>query len=119
LIEGYIDPREELVLEGPFGDHTGFLLARRLLPEGTRHRRDLARRSHLAAHDRGPPTDGGLYLGHATERIFLPLLKLTIPEIVDLHMPPRGSFTTWLFVSIDKQYPGQAYKVMSGLWGQD
>ena len=58
------------------------------------------------------------YLGHATERIFLPLLKLTIPEIVDYHMPAEGIFHNLVFVSIDKQYPGQAYKVMNALWGQ-
>src|SRR2546427_8226079 len=57
-------------------------------------------------------------LGHATERISLPLLKLTIPEIVDIHMPAAGIFHNLVFVSIDKQYPGQAYKVMNGLWGQ-
>ena len=58
------------------------------------------------------------YLGHATERIFLPLLKLTVPEIVDYHMPAAGIFHNLVFVSIDKQYPGQAYKVMNALWGQ-
>jgi 4-hydroxy-3-polyprenylbenzoate decarboxylase len=58
------------------------------------------------------------YLGHATERIFLPLLKLTIPEIVDYHMPAEGIFHNLVFVSIDKQYPGQAYKVMNAMWGQ-
>jgi len=58
------------------------------------------------------------YLGHATERIFLPLLKLTIPEIVDYHMPAEGIFHNLVFVSIDKQYPGHAYKVMNAMWGQ-
>ena len=58
------------------------------------------------------------YLGHATERIFLPLLRLTVPEIVDYHMPAPGIFHNLVFVSIDKQYPGQAYKVMNALWGQ-
>ena len=58
------------------------------------------------------------YLGHATERIFLPLLKLTVPEIVDYHMPAPGIFHNLVFVAIDKQYPGQAYKVMNALWGQ-
>src|SRR2546428_12173703 len=65
----------------------------------------------------GPPMED-YWLGHATERIFLPLLKLTLPEIVDLHMPPEGIFHHLVFVSIDKQYPGQSYKVMNGLWGQ-
>src|SRR5207244_7781591 len=66
----------------------------------------------------GRPPMEDFYLGHATERIFLPLLRLTIPEIVDLHMPAEGIFHNLVFVSIDKQYPGQAYKVMNGLSGQ-
>src|SRR6266702_570649 len=66
----------------------------------------------------GRPPMEDYWLGHATERIFLPLLKLTLPEIVDLHMPAEGIFHNLVFVSIDKQYPGQAYKVMNGLWGQ-
>jgi 4-hydroxy-3-polyprenylbenzoate decarboxylase len=57
------------------------------------------------------------YLGHATERIFLPLLRLTVPEIVDYHMPAYGIFHNLVFVAIDKQYPGQAYKAMNALWG--
>src|SRR2546427_573750 len=66
----------------------------------------------------GRPPMEDYYLGHATERIFLPLLKLTLPEIVDLHMPAEGIFHNLVFVSIAKQYPGHAYKVMNGLWGQ-
>jgi 4-hydroxy-3-polyprenylbenzoate decarboxylase len=66
----------------------------------------------------GRPTMEDFYLGHATERIFLPLLKLTIPEIVDYHMPAEGIFHNLVFVSIKKEYPGQAYKVMNALWGQ-
>ena len=66
----------------------------------------------------GRPPMEDYYLGHATERIFLPLLKLTVPEIVDYHMPAAGIFHNLVFVSIDKQYPGQAYKVMNALWGQ-
>ena len=58
------------------------------------------------------------YLGHATERIFLPLLKLTTPEVVDYHMPAEGGFHNLVFVSIDKKYPGHADKVMHALWGQ-
>ncbi len=66
----------------------------------------------------GRPPMEDFYLGHATERIFLPLLRLTVPEIVDYHMPAAGIFHNLVFVSIDKQYPGQAYKVMHALWGQ-
>jgi len=65
----------------------------------------------------GRPPMEDYYLGHATERIFLPLLKLTIPEIVDYHMPAYGIFHNIVFVSIDKKYPGQAWKVMNGMWG--
>jgi 4-hydroxy-3-polyprenylbenzoate decarboxylase len=65
----------------------------------------------------GRPPMEDYYLGHATERIFLPLLKLTTPEIVDYHMPAEGGFHNLVFVSIDKKYPGHAYKVMNALWG--
>jgi 4-hydroxy-3-polyprenylbenzoate decarboxylase len=58
-----------------------------------------------------------VYLGGATERMFLPLARLTMPEIVDYHMPPEGVFHNLVFVSIRKEYPGQAFKVMNGLWG--
>jgi 4-hydroxy-3-polyprenylbenzoate decarboxylase len=118
VIEGYVDPREELVLEGPFGDHTGFYSLADYYPKV--HVTAVTLRSdpiwpHTIV---GRPPMEDYYLGHATERIFLPLLKLTIPEIVDLHMPAEGIFHNLVFVSIDKQYPGQAYKVMNGLWGQ-
>ena len=66
----------------------------------------------------GRPPMEDFYLGHATERIFLPLLRLTIPEIRDYHMPAEGIFHNLVFVSIKKEYPGQAYKVMNALWGQ-
>jgi 3-polyprenyl-4-hydroxybenzoate decarboxylase len=66
----------------------------------------------------GRPPMEDYYLGHATERIFLPLLKLTIPEVVDYHMPAEGIFHNLVFVSIDKQFPGQAQKVMNAMWGQ-
>jgi len=118
VIEGYIDPREELVLEGPFGDHTGFYSLADYYPKvhvtAVTWRRDPIWPHTIV----GRPPMEDFYLGHATERIFLPLLRLTIPEIVDLHMPAEGIFHNLVFVSIDKQYPGQAYKVMNGLWGQ-
>ena len=65
----------------------------------------------------GRPPMEDYYLGHATERIFLPLLRLTLPEVVDLHMPAEGIFHNLVFVSIDKQYPGHARKVMHAIWG--
>ena len=118
VIEGFIDPRDELVLEGPFGDHTGFYSLADYYPKvhvTAVTMRDAPVWPHTIV---GRPPMEDYYLGHATERIFLPLLRLTIPEIVDLHMPAEGIFHNLVFVSIDKQYPGQAYKVMNGLWGQ-
>ena len=118
VIEGFIDPREELVLEGPFGDHTGFYSLADYYPKvhvtAITHRSDPIWPHTIV----GRPPMEDYYLGHATERIFLPLLRLTMPEVVDLHMPAEGIFHNLVFVSIDKQYPGQAYKVMNGLWGQ-
>jgi 4-hydroxy-3-polyprenylbenzoate decarboxylase len=118
VLEGYIDPSEPLVLEGPFGDHTGFYSLADYYPKvhvtTITSRRDPIYPATLV----GRPPMEDYYLGHATERIFLPLLKLTIPEIVDYHMPAAGIFHNLVFVSIDKQYPGQAYKVMNALWGQ-
>ena len=118
VIEGYIDPSEPLVTEGPFGDHTGFYSLADLYPRV--HVTALTMRSNpvYATTIVGRPPMEDFYLGHATERIFLPLLKLTVPEIVDYHMPAEGIFHNLVFVSIDKQYPGHAYKVMNALWGQ-
>lgn len=117
VLEGYIDPAEPLVREGPFGDHTGFYSLADDYPafhvSAITMRRD-AIYPHTIV---GRPPMEDYYLGHATERIFLPLLKLTVPEIVDYHMPAYGIFHNLVFVSIDKQYPGQAWKVMNALWG--
>ncbi len=118
VLEGYIDPREPLVLEGPFGDHTGFYSLADYYPK-VHVTAVTLRKDPIYPHTIvGRPPMEDYYLGHATERIFLPLLKLTLPEIVDIHMPAEGIFHNLVFVSIDKQYPGQAYKVMNGLWGQ-
>ena len=117
VIEGFIDPAEPLVTEGPFGDHTGFYSLADLYPQvhvtALTYRRDAICPATIV----GRPPMEDFYLGHATERIFLPLLKLTIPEVVDYHMPSYGIFHNLVFVSIDKQYPGQAFKVANGLWG--
>jgi 4-hydroxy-3-polyprenylbenzoate decarboxylase len=117
VIEGFIDPVEPLVMEGPFGDHTGFYSLADEYPlvhvTALTHRRGAICPATIV----GRPPMEDYYLGHATERIFLPLLKLTIPEIVDYHMPNYGIFHNLVFVSIDKKYPGQAYKVANGLWG--
>ena len=117
VIEGFIDPSEELVTEGPFGDHTGFYSLADLYPRvnvtAITHRRDAIYPATIV----GRPPMEDFYLGHATERIFLPLIKLTIPEVVDYHMPSYGIFHNLVFVSIDKKYPGQAWKVANGMWG--
>jgi 4-hydroxy-3-polyprenylbenzoate decarboxylase len=118
VFEGFIDPAEPLVTEGPFGDHTGFYSLADLYPQV--HITAVTMRAdpvwpHTIV---GRPPMEDYWLGHATERIFLPLLKLTLPEVVDYHMPAEGIFHNLVFVSIDKQYPGQAFKVMNGLWGQ-
>lgn len=118
VIEGYIDPAEPLVTEGPFGDHTGFYSEADLYPQVHVTAVSMKRDAVYATTIVGRPPMEDYYLGHATERIFLPLLKLTVPEIVDYHMPAEGIFHNLVFVSIDKHYPGQAYKVMNALWGQ-
>lgn len=118
VLEGYIDPAESLVMEGPFGDHTGFYSLADLYPQVHITTITMRRQPILPSTIVGRPPMEDYYLGHATERIFLPLLRLTIPEIVDYHMPPEGIFHNLVFVSIDKRYPGQAYKVMNALWGQ-
>ena len=117
VIEGYIDPAEPLVTEGPFGDHTGFYSEADLYPRVQVTAVTMRQQPVYATTIVGRPPMEDFYLGHATERIFLPLLRLTIPEIVDYHMPAEGIFHNLVFVSIDKQYPGQAFKVMNALWG--
>jgi 4-hydroxy-3-polyprenylbenzoate decarboxylase len=118
VLEGYVDTTEPLGLEGPFGDHTGFYTPADAFPifhvERITQRRNAIYPSTIV----GRPPMEDFYLGGATERIFLPLLRITIPEIVDYHMPAEGIFHNLVFVSIRKEYPGQAYKVMNGLWGQ-
>jgi 4-hydroxy-3-polyprenylbenzoate decarboxylase len=117
VIEGEIDPAEPLVTEGPFGDHTGFYSEADRYPRVQVTAITMRRQPLYATTIVGRPPMEDFYLGHATERIFLPLLRLTIPEIVDYHMPAEGIFHNLVFVSIDKQYPGQAFKVMNALWG--
>ncbi|HEY2851295.1 MAG TPA: menaquinone biosynthesis decarboxylase [Gemmatimonadaceae bacterium] len=118
VLEGYIDPAEPLVTEGPFGDHTGFYSLADLYPQVHITAITMRKQPIFPCTIVGRPPMEDFYLGHATERIFLPLLKLTIPEIVDYHMPAEGIFHNLVFVSIKKEYPGQAYKVMNALWGQ-
>jgi 4-hydroxy-3-polyprenylbenzoate decarboxylase len=117
VIEGYVDPREPLRQEGPFGDHTGFYT----LPEpypvfhvtAITHRKDAVYPATIV----GVPPMEDFYMGSASVRLFLPVLRLTFPELVDIALPAEGVFHNLMFVSIRKTYPMQAYKVMYGLWG--
>lgn len=117
ILEGYVDPFEPLRLEGPFGDHTGFYSLADHYPAFHVTAVTMRRDAVYPATIVGRPPMEDFWLGHATERIFLPLLRLTLPEIADVHMPPEGVFHNLVFVSIHKQYPGHAHKVANGLWG--
>ena len=117
ILEGYVDPDEAPAIEGPFGDHTGFYTLEDPYPVFHVTTVTMRRNAIYPATLVGRPPVEDVYMGGATERIFLPLAQLTMPEIVDYHMPPEGVFHNLIFVSIRKEYPGQAYKVMNGLWG--
>ena len=118
VLEGYVDPNEPLGMEGPFGDHTGFYTPPDLFPTFHVEKITMRKEAIYPTTIVGRPPMEDFYLGGATERIFLPLLKTTLPEIVDYHMPAEGIFHNLVLVSIKKEYPGHAYKVMNGLWGQ-
>jgi 4-hydroxy-3-polyprenylbenzoate decarboxylase len=118
VIEGWVDTTEPLGLEGPFGDHTGFYTPPDWFPVFHVERITRRREAIYPATIVGRPPMEDFYLGGATERIFLPLLRMTMPEVVDYHMPAEGIFHNLVFVSIRKEYPGHAFKVMNGLWGQ-
>ncbi len=118
IIEGFVDPAEDLVLEGPFGDHTGFYSLADYYPvfhvTCITHWKDAIYPTTIV----GIPPQEDKWLGKATERIFLPLIKLSmLPEIVDMVMPDEGVFHNIVLVKITKTYPGQAQKVMNSLWG--
>ncbi|MBI4648017.1 MAG: menaquinone biosynthesis decarboxylase [Bacteroidia bacterium] len=117
IIEGYIDPLEDFITEGPFGDHTGFysLPAQYPLFHVTciTHRKDAVYPATIV----GIPPMEDFWLSKATERIFLPLLKLTLlPEIVDIDLPAAGVTHNLAIIKIRVSYPGQAQKVMNALW---
>lgn len=116
IIEGWVD-NEDLRVEGPFGDHTGVYSAADLFPtlhvSAISHRPDAI----FAATVVGKPPMEDAWLGKATERIFLPLLQMVVPEIVDYNLPVEGGFHNLAIVAIKKSYPGQAKKVMNALWG--
>ena len=118
ILEGYVDPAEPLRVEGPFGDHTGYYSLADEYPvfhiTAITHRKKFVYPTTIV----GIPPMEDYYLGMATERIFLPLIQTVLPEVIDYHMPAEGVFHNLVFVAIDKQHPGQAYKVMNALWGQ-
>ena len=116
VIEGWFDPNEHR-LEGPFGDHTGFYTPRDLFPvmhvTAITHRRNAIYPTTIV----GKPPMEDVWMGKATERLFLPLMKLFMGEIRDVNMPPEGVFHNLVLVSIRKRFPGHAQKIMYGLWG--
>ena len=115
ILEGYVE-LGELRTEGPFGDHTGFYTMQDDYPvfhmTCITHRKD----PMYAATIVGKPPMEDAWMGKAVERIFLPLMQLTLPEIVDVNLPPEGVFHNLMIVSIKKSYAGQARKVMNGIW---
>ncbi len=117
VIEGYVDPSEPLVDEGPFGDHTGYYTPVDKYPR--MHVTAIVRRKNpIYLHTIvGIPPQEDKYLGWATERIFLPLIKFNLPEVVDYHLPAEGCFHNFCFVSIEKRFPGHAFKVAYALLG--
>jgi len=117
VLEGYVDPEEPWVDEGPFGDHTGFYTPVDKYPRFHVTAITMRRQPIYPATIVGRPPMEDAYLIEASERLFLPAAQLIIPEIVDYHMPPAGVAHNLVTVSIKKGYPGQAYKVAHGLLG--
>ncbi len=115
VLEGYVN-LDELRMEGPFGDHTGFYSLPDLYP--VFHLTCVTHRNNpiYATTIVGKPPQEDAYMGKAVERIFLPLMKLTIPELVDINLPIEGVFHNLMIISIRKSYPGQARKVMNAIW---
>lgn len=117
VIEGYVDPTEELRDEGPFGDHTGFYTLPDKYPAF--HITTITRRSDSVYPSTivGQPPMEDFYMGSASVKIFMPIFRMNFPEIIDIALPAEGVFHNLVFVSIKKTYPMQAYKIMHGLWG--
>ncbi|WP_455381497.1 menaquinone biosynthesis decarboxylase [Salinispira pacifica] len=117
VLEGFVDPTEPMRREGPFGDHTGYYSLTDLYP--VFHVERLTRKRYPLFHATvvGKPPMEDCYMGKATERIFLPLLKMQLPEIIDINFPLEGVFHNCVIVAIRKRYPGQARKVMHAVWG--
>ena len=118
IIEGYVDPQEDFILEGPFGDHTGYYSLADMYPKFhitcITHRKNAVYPATIV----GIPPQEDAWIGKATERIFLVPIKMTmVPEIIDMVLPVEGVFHNLVIVKIKKEYPGQASKVMHSLWG--
>lgn len=117
VIEGYVDPTEPLRTEGPFGDHTGYYSLADKYPvfhvTAITHRADAVYPATIV----GIPPMEDFFIGTASVKLFLPILKMNFPELVDIALPAEGVFHNLLFVSIKKTYPMQAFKIMHGLWG--
>lgn len=118
IIEGYVDPTEELIWEGPFGDHTGYYSLPDWYPRfhvtAITHRKDAIYPATIV----GIPPQEDAWIGKATERIFLTPIKMTmVPEIEDMNMPVEGVFHNLVIATINKEYPGQGQKVMNAMWG--
>jgi len=115
VLEGYVN-LNEMRTEGPFGDHTGFYSLEGNYPvfhvDCVTHRREPIYLTTVV----GPPPQEDFYMGHAIERVFLPLMKMTHPEIVDVSMPAEGIVHNLMIVSIRKSFPGHARKVMNAIW---
>ncbi|MBS1915504.1 MAG: menaquinone biosynthesis decarboxylase [Bacteroidetes bacterium] len=118
IIEGYVDPNDEMIWEGPFGDHTGYYSLPDWYPRFhitcITHRKNAVYPATIV----GIPPQEDAWLGKATERIFLAPIKMTmVPEIIDMDMPVEGVFHNLVIAKIRKEYAGQAQKVMNAMWG--
>ncbi|MCJ7513381.1 MAG: menaquinone biosynthesis decarboxylase [Anaerolineales bacterium] len=116
VIEGFVDPNARLP-EGPFGDHTGYYTPVEPFPVFNVTAITRRREAIYPATLVGIPPMEDVWMGKAAERLFLPLMRLFLPEIVDVNMPAEGVFHNLVLVSIQKRYPGHARKVIHGLWG--
>ncbi len=117
ILEGYVDPSEPFFSEGPFGDHTGYYSMPDLFPKfhctSITHRKNAVYPTTIV----GIPPMEDAYMGKAIERLFLPLIKMVYPEVVDMNLPIEGAFHNICIISIKKQYPAHAKKIMNSLWG--
>jgi 4-hydroxy-3-polyprenylbenzoate decarboxylase len=118
IIEGYVDPNDEMIWEGPFGDHTGYYSLPDWYPRfhitAITHKKDPVYPATIV----GIPPQEDAWLGKATERIFLAPIKMTmVPEIIDMDMPVEGVFHNLVIVKIKKDFAGQGQKVMNAMWG--